>query len=64
MTARSRFGPSGTRAASAVRFSYDAAFRETAIEPAPLMMPVGQRTFEFPELPYRSFHGLPGLLKE
>ena len=51
-------------AASAVRFSYDAAFRETAIEPAPLMMPVGQRTFEFPELPYRSFHGLPGLLSD
>ena len=49
---------------SAVRFSYDAAFRETAIEPAPLMMPVGQRTFEFPELPYRSFHGLPGLLSD
>ena len=28
------------------------------------MMPVGQRTFEFPELPYRSFHGLPGLLSD
>lgn len=48
----------------AVRFAYDAAFRDTAIEPAPLTMPVGQQVFEFPELPYRSFHGLPGLLSD
>jgi serine/threonine-protein kinase HipA len=43
-------------------FAYDPDFARSAIEVAPLMMPLGDGVFSFPDLPHRSFHGLPGLL--
>ena len=45
-------------------FAYDAEFRESGLEPAPLMMPVGTNVYSFPALPFGSFHGLPGLLSD
>ena len=45
-------------------FAYDSDFRQTGIEPSPLMMPVGTRTYSFPDLAQASFHGLPGLLAD
>ena len=45
-------------------FAYDAGFREVGLEPSPLMMPVGKEVFSFPEIPYKSFHGLPGMLSD
>jgi serine/threonine-protein kinase HipA len=47
-----------------VSFAYDAEFREAGIEPSPLMMPVGAEVYSFPEIPYNSFHGLPGMLSD
>ena len=47
-----------------VSFAYDAEFRESGLEPAPLMMPVGTNVYSFPALPFGSFHGLPGLLSD
>lgn len=47
-----------------VSFAYDAEFREARIEPSPLMMPVGAEVYSFPEIPYNSFHGLPGMLSD
>ena len=47
-----------------VSFAYDAEFREAGIEPSPLMMPVGTEVYSFPEIPYNSFHGLPGMLSD
>lgn len=47
-----------------VSFAYDAEFREAGIEPSPLMMPVGVEVYSFPEIPYNSFHGLPGMLSD
>ncbi len=47
------------------RFEYDPAFATAGIELAPLVMPVEKgRIHQFPDLPPRSFHGLPGLLAD
>lgn len=47
------------------RFEYDPDFAAMGIEVAPLMMPAKARhIYQFPELPSRSFHGLPGMLAD
>lgn len=47
------------------RFEFDPDFAAAGIELAPLAMPVRRgRVYQFPELPPRSFHGLPGLLAD
>lgn len=47
------------------RFEYDPEFVNRGIELAPLCMPLkAKRIYQFPELPRRSFHGLPGLLAD
>ena len=45
-------------------FEYTPAFQRSGIEVAPLMMPLAQRIYSFPDLPKASFHGLPGLLAD
>ncbi|BBO85797.1 toxin HipA [Desulfosarcina ovata subsp. sediminis] len=45
-------------------FEYDPAFAKSGIEIAPLTMPLSTRVYAFPELAYRTFHGLPGLLAD
>ncbi|WP_091742993.1 type II toxin-antitoxin system HipA family toxin [Phenylobacterium immobile] len=45
-------------------FAYDPAFIGSRVQVAPLMMPLGDGVFRFPDLPPRSFHGLPGLLAD
>ena len=45
-------------------FQYTAEFAESGIQVAPLMLPLSRRLYEFPELPHRTFHGLPGLLAD
>lgn len=45
-------------------FQYDPAFIASGIEVAPLMMPLSNRVYRFPELSQQSFHGLPGLLAD
>ena len=45
-------------------FEYDTAFLASGIEVSPIMMPLSGRVFVFPELPRKSFHGLPGLLSD
>jgi serine/threonine-protein kinase HipA len=45
-------------------FQYDPAFAQSGIEVAPLTMPLSGRVYVFPELPARTFHGLPGLLAD
>ena len=50
--------------APCVDFEYSPELYASGIEPSPLMMPVGRKVFSFPELPERSFHGLPGLLSD
>ena len=46
------------------RFQYDPDFARSGIEISPLVMPLGDRVYEFPELPQNTFHGLPGLLAD
>lgn len=46
------------------RFQYTDAFRDMGVEVSPLMMPLSATVFEFPDLPIRSFHGLPGLVSD
>lgn len=50
--------------AETAAFAYDRAFLASNIQVAPLMMPLGPQVFSFPDLPRRSFHGLPGLLAD
>lgn len=45
-------------------FEYDAAFARSAIEIAPLTMPLTGRVYSFPALPVKTFYGLPGLLAD
>lgn len=45
-------------------FEYAPEFVRSGIEVAPLVMPLRNRVYEFPELSRQSFHGLPGLLAD
>jgi serine/threonine-protein kinase HipA len=45
-------------------FQYDAAFAGSGIEVSPITMPLDNRVYVFPDLPLRTFHGLPGLLAD
>ncbi|MFZ5483601.1 MAG: type II toxin-antitoxin system HipA family toxin [Pseudomonadota bacterium] len=45
-------------------FEYDAAFAQSGIQVAPLVMPLARRVYRFPELARPTFHGLPGLLAD
>jgi len=50
--------------ADAAVFAYEPGFIGSGVQPAPIMMPLGPGVFSFPDLPRRSFHGLPGLLAD
>jgi len=45
-------------------FEYEPAFLASGIQLAPLLMPLAERVYSFPELPRRTFRGLPGLLAD
>src|SRR5436190_7226951 len=45
-------------------FEYDPDFANSGIEISPLMMPLSDRIYTFPELPRVTFNGLPGLLAD
>jgi serine/threonine-protein kinase HipA len=45
-------------------FQYTPAFAASGIEVSPLTMPLREEPYAFPELPYKSFKGLPGLLAD
>ncbi|MEE4216232.1 MAG: HipA domain-containing protein [Xanthomonadales bacterium] len=50
--------------AEVAAFEYDPAFAHSGIEVSPLVMPLSGSVFSFPELPRKTFHGLPGLLAD
>ena len=45
-------------------FEYDAAFAQSGIQVAPMVMPLSRRVYRFPELSRPTFFGLPGLLAD
>jgi len=45
-------------------FEYDPAFANSGIEVSPLVMPLSNHVYAFPELPKNTFYGLPGLLAD
>ena len=45
-------------------FQYDPEFARSGIEVSPLTMPLSERVYSFPELPRKTFYGLPGLLAD
>ncbi|MGM0565064.1 MAG: type II toxin-antitoxin system HipA family toxin [Pseudomonadota bacterium] len=45
-------------------FEYAPAFVETGIELSPLKMPLSRRIYQFPQLNYETFKGLPGLVAD
>jgi serine/threonine-protein kinase HipA len=50
--------------ADTAAFAFEPAFLDSGVQPAPIMMPLGPGVFSFPDLPRRSFHGLPGMLAD
>ena len=46
------------------KFQYTDAFRDMGVEVSPIRMPLAATVFEFPDLPVKSFHGLPGLVSD
>lgn len=50
--------------AETAAFAYEPVFVRSGVEVAPIMMPLGPGVFSFPDLPPRSFHGLPGMLAD
>jgi serine/threonine-protein kinase HipA len=45
-------------------FEYEPSFAASAIEIAPIVMPLSSQIYSFPNLARNSFHGLPGLLAD
>jgi len=45
-------------------FEYHPAFAGSGIEVSPLVIPLSSRVFSFPDLPRKTFYGLPGLLAD
>ena len=45
-------------------FEFAPSFLPSGVQLAPLMMPLAERVYSFPELPRRTFRGLPGLLAD
>src|SRR5271154_5172511 len=45
-------------------FEYDPAFTRSGIEVSPITMPLRDQVYVFPDLPPKTFHGLPGLLAD
>ncbi|MEX2515616.1 MAG: HipA domain-containing protein [Gammaproteobacteria bacterium] len=45
-------------------FEYDSEFAQSGIEVSPITMPLSARVYSFPELPAKTFYGLPGLLAD
>jgi serine/threonine-protein kinase HipA len=45
-------------------FEYDAAFAQSGIQLAPIVMPLSRRVYRFPELSRPTYRGLPGLLAD
>jgi serine/threonine-protein kinase HipA len=45
-------------------FQYDPAFVQSGIEVSPITMPLNDRVYVFPDLPPKTFHGLPGMLAD
>ncbi len=45
-------------------FEYEKSFISSGIQPSPIMMPLKDSPYSFPELSYQSFYGLPGLLAD
>jgi serine/threonine-protein kinase HipA len=45
-------------------FEYEPAFLASGVQLAPLMMPLAERVYSFPEMSRRTFRGLPGLLAD
>jgi serine/threonine-protein kinase HipA len=45
-------------------FEYAPSFLRTSLEPAPLQMPKRAGVYQFPDLPRRTFKGLPGMLAD
>ncbi|MDH3376668.1 MAG: HipA domain-containing protein [Gammaproteobacteria bacterium] len=45
-------------------FEYDPAFAQSGIQISPIVMPLSNRVYSFPELSRQTFYGLPGLLAD
>lgn len=45
-------------------FEYTTEFRRSGIEVSPIMMPLANQIYSFPDLAKESFHGLPGMLAD
>lgn len=45
-------------------FEYNPSFIQSGIQLSPLVMPLKKGIYRFPDLPYETYHGLPGLISD
>ena len=45
-------------------FEYNPSFIQSGIQLSPVVMPLKKGIFRFPDLPYETYHGLPGLISD
>lgn len=45
-------------------FEYNPSFVQSGIQLSPVVMPLKQGIYRFPDLPYETYHGLPGLISD
>ena len=45
-------------------FEYNPSFTQSGIQLSPIMMPLKHGIYRFPDLPYETYHGLPGLISD
>ena len=45
-------------------FEYNPSFIQSGIQLSPVVMPLKQGIYRFPDLPYETYHGLPGLISD
>ncbi|NQW29774.1 MAG: type II toxin-antitoxin system HipA family toxin [Ignavibacteria bacterium] len=50
--------------ARTANFQFEADFTQSGINPAPLTMPLSSKSYSFPELPFATFSGLPGMIAD
>ena len=50
--------------AQAASFNYEPSFLKSQISLSPIHLPLSERIYSFPELPFSSFHGLPGIFAD
>lgn len=51
-------------ASQVAQFEYQQGFQKSGIQLSPMVMPLSSQIYSFPQLPFNTYHGLPGMLAD